>query len=281
MESFLSRDNVDMLIEILLDDKPSKTQSDINQIVQELNVFRNTRLNASSPNATLLELNQTFLKRMVQGHPQQQQSQQSQYQQQSQQQSQYQQQSPQSQYQQQQQVTKYKVEDLKAERMDFFDQQLAQKRNEFEAAITLKKPAVPTFEDSRVLDEPISDMETLMAKTLAQRNLDIPYVAAKPSDWLSSANTSVRSEKAEKTPQQEEVQLDITEMYEQQSPKKISWSDSETITTAAAITATTTALPSIFSKLKQTQSPSLEAQIETLTNRIAVLESKLEQLTIS
>ena len=262
MESFLSRDNVDMLIEILLDDKPSKTQSDINQIIQELNLFRNTHINASSPKTTLLELNQTFLKRMVQGQQQSQQPQQPQYNQQYQQ----------PQYQQQQEVTKYKVEDLKAERMDFFDQQLAQKRNEFEAAITLKKPAVPTFEDSRLLDEPISNMETLMAKTLAQRNLDIPFVAANPSSWLSSANTSVRSEKTENN----QVMLDISEIYEQPTSKyeqptskKISWSESETST-----------LPSIFSKLKQTQTPSLEAQIETLTSRIAALESKLEQLSI-
>jgi hypothetical protein len=250
MESFLSSDNVDMLIEILLDDKPTKTQSDINQIIQELNVFRNTHINASSSKTTLLELNQTFIKRMVQGQTHQpQQQQQHQYQQQH---SQYQQQ--QHQYQQQQQpATKYKVEDLKAERMDFFDQQLAQKRNEFEASITLKKPPVPSFEDSRLLDQPISDMETLMAKTLAQRNLDIPFVAAKPSDWLSSANTSVRSEKLE------------------QPSKKISWSESDSEISA---------LPSIFSKLKQTQTPSIEEQIETLTTRIAALESKLEHLTI-
>ena len=62
-----------------------------------------------------------------------------------------------------------------------------------------------------------------------------------------------------------------TSKYEkpQQTSKKISWSESETST-----------MPSIFSKLKQTQTPSLEAQIETLTSRIAALESKLEQLTL-
>jgi hypothetical protein len=255
MESLLSRDNVEMLIEILLDDKPTKTQNDINQIIQELNVFRNTHLNASTSSTTLLELNQLFLKRMVQ----QPQYQQPQYQQPQYQQPQYQQ----PQYQQQQQPIKYKVEDLKAERMDFFDQQLAQKRNEFEASITLKKPAVPTFEDSNLLDEPISDMETLMAKTLAQRNLDIPFAASKPSDWLSPANTSVRTEKTEN----KQVMLDISEMYEQpqQTSKKISWSSDSPTT-------------SIFSKLKQTQTPSLEAQIETLTSRIAALENKIECL---
>lgn len=265
MESFLSRDNVDMLIEILLDDRPNKTQADVNQIIQELNVFRNTFINASSPNTTLLELNQTFLKKMVQH--QQQQPQYQQYQQ-----------PPQ----QQQAPIKYKIEDLKSERMDFFDEQLAQKRNEFEAAITLKKPAVPTFEDNAVLDEPITDMETLMAKTLAQRNLDIPFVAAKPSDWLSPANTSVRSEKVQNQNQnQDSVRL---EMYEQPPvpvSKKISWSSDTEESTSVSATSTATSLPSIFSKLKPIQTTSVESQIETLTRRIAMLESKIEELTIS
>lgn len=262
MESFLSRDNLDMLIEILLDDKPNKTQSDINHIIQEMNVFRNTSINASSSNVGLLELNQLFLKRMVRTNPTQQQQP---YQQQQQQ---YQQQQSQSQY--QQQPTKYKVEDLKAERMDFFDQQLTQKRNEFESAITLKKPAVPTFEDSRVLEQPISDMETLIAQTMAQRNLDIPFVSGKPSDWLAPINTSV---KAEKQPQ--EMKLEISEMSESfdspSSNKKISWSDE-----SPPITAT----PSIFSKLKQTTTPSVESQIEALTQRIIALENRIAQMTI-
>lgn len=250
MNSFLSRDNVDMLVEILLDDKPDKTQADIQQIIQEINVFRNTLLNTSSTNIGLLELNQTFLKRMVQYQPQQQQQQLQQ---------------------QQQQPVKYKVEDLKAERMDFFDQQLAQKRVEFESAITLKKPALPTFEDSRMLDTPISDMDTLLAQTLAQRNIDIPFVQQKPSDWLSSANTSVKSEK--------QLKLDITEMSEPfdkefdkepEQGKRISWSSDSS--------ATPTNTSSIFSRLKQTQHPTVETQIESLTNRIIELESRLVKL---
>jgi hypothetical protein len=244
MDSFLSRDNVDMLVEILLDDKPSKTQTDIQQIIQEINVFRNTKLNECSTNIGLLELNQTFLKRMVQ-------------------------------YQQPPQQLKYKVEDLKAERMDFFDQQLAQKRVEFESAITLKKPALPDFEDSRMLDTPISNMDTLLAQTLAQRNMDIPYVQQKPTDWLSPANTSIKSEK--------QLKLDITEMSEpfdkefdkeeinrpeqqqqqqQGQSKTISWSPSNT--------------SSIFSKLKQTQT--VESQIESLTSRLIELEYRLNKL---
>jgi hypothetical protein len=241
MDSFLSRDNVDMLIEILLDDKPTKTQEDVNQIIQEINVFRNTCANAPTHQG-LLELNQTFLTRMVQPQTQTQR---------------------QTQKQQPQQL-KYKVEDLKAERLDFFDQQLAQKRADFESSITLKKPALPVFEDSQ--DGPISDMETLMAKTLAQRNLDIPYSNVKQaSDWLSPTNTSVKSEKQE---QQEE---ELNGGYDEQpTTKKISWFNSE----EASPNHTTS---SIFSKLKQT--PSLETRVDALINRISALENKVEQLT--
>jgi len=241
MDSFLSRDNVDMLIEILLDDKPTKTQGDVNQIIQEINVFRNTCANAlTGGNQGLLELNQTFLTRMVQPQTQTQTQ-------------------TQTQRQQQPQQMKYKVEDLKAERLDFFDQQLAQKRADFESSITLKKPALPVFEDSQ--DGPISDLETLMAKTLAQRNLDIPYSNVKQAtDWLSPTNTSVKSEKQEK---QEEEELNGG--YDEH--KKISWFDSPTPTTTH----------SIFSKLKQT--PSMETQIDALINRISALENKIEQMT--
>ena len=166
MDSFLSRDNVDMLIELLLDDKPNKTQSDVNQIIQEINVFRNTQMNSAST-LGLLELNRLFLTRLVsqQQVPQQQQP---------------------SHSLQQPQSTKYKGEDLKAERMDFFDQQLAQKRNEFESAITLKKPPPPVFEDKAQQDTRITDMDTLLAQTLAQRNIDITYSSQPGStDWLS------------------------------------------------------------------------------------------------
>jgi hypothetical protein len=236
MNSFLSRDNVDMLIEILLEDKPSKTQADIQPIIQEINVFRNTLLNTSSANFGLLELNQLFLKRMVQNQPPHQQ--------------------------QHQPQAKYTVEDLKAERLDFFDQQVAQKRVEFESAITLKKPAVPEFGDKQTLDIPISDMDTLLAQTLAQRNMDIPFsTQQKPSDWLSPANTSVKSEK--------QVKLDITELSA--SFDKFPLDKFEDTTTNN--TTNTTPLPSIFSKLKQT--PSTESQIEALTNRIIALENKL------
>jgi len=259
MNSFLSRENVDMLVEILLDDKPNKTQGDVNQIIQEINVFRNTQLNSSSvSNVSLLELNQQFLKRMIsqtnvqsmpnnaslqspsalQSIPNQNMSLQS---------SKSSLQSPTN-------SSGYRNEDLKAERLDFFDKQLNQRRQEFESAITLKKPTPPIFEDSKMLDKPISNMEELIAQTMAQRNFDISNIGSTPSsDWLSPVSTSVKVEKQE---------LDEKEKDKDKEKKTISFEEPP-ITN------------SIFARLKPNNS--LESQIEILTNRVILLEEQMAE----
>lgn len=227
MNSFLTPNNVSMLIEILLDDNPNTQQSDRTQITQEMNVFLNTHLNSSTSSLGLLELNQLFLKRMVNNI------------------------TPSSSHNNQtQQQQKYKVEDLKAERMDFFDQQLSQKRTEFETAITLKKPATPVFEDQPGLDIPILNMEAL----LAQRNMEMSaFLNApnqqKPTDWLTPASTSVKLEKQEKEDERPEF---------------------ETVPT-----------DSIFSRLKK-QTPSDKViTLESLTNRVIELETMFKQYLIT
>jgi hypothetical protein len=277
MNSFLSRENVDMLVEILLDDKPNKTQGDINQIIQEINVFRNTHLNSSAvSNVSLLELNQQFLKRMIShslqspsnshssnshssntlqspmsnnanmslqssGHNPSLQSPNT---------------SLQSSNSSLQSSSSYRNEDLKAERLDFFDKQLNQKRQEFESAITLKKPVPPIFEDSKMLDKPISNMEELIAQTMAQRNFDISNISSpQSSDWLSPVSTSVKVEKQE---------LNGQESKEKEKEKKtISFEEPPTTN-------------SIFARLKTNNS--LESQIEILTNRVTLLEEQIAEL---
>lgn len=288
MNSFLSRENVDMLVEILLDDKPNKTQGDINQIIQEINVFRNTHLNSSSvANVSLLELNQQFLKRMISQTipsnkplPQSNQNQSmpntslqlnsslqslgsmpnASFQSPSSLQLNSSFQSPSSlpsQVSNQTPLSSYRSEDLKAERLDFFDKQLSQKRQEFESAITLKKPSPPIFEDSKMLDKPISNMEELIAQTMAQRNFDISNIGSTTpsSDWLSPISTSVKVEKQE---------LNEIEEKEKDKEKKTISFEEPPITN------------SIFARLKPTNS--LETQIEILTNRVTLLEEQIDEL---
>lgn len=271
MNSFLSRENVDMLVEILLDDKPNKTQGDVNQIIQEINVFRNTHLNSSAvSNVSLLELNQQFLKRMIsQTIPSNKPSMPNQnisLTNASLQSSVPSLQSPTSLHssghnaslQSSTQNLSYRNEDLKAERLDFFDKQLNQKRQEFESAITLKKPTPPIFEDSKMLDKPISNMEELIAQTMAQRNFDMSNISSpQSSDWLSPISTSVKVEKQE------------LNGLEEKEKKTISFEEPPPITN------------SIFARLKTAQSNSLETQIETLTNRVTLLEEQMAELRSS
>ena len=155
----------------------------------------------------------------------------------------------------------YRNEDLKAERLDFFDKQLNQKRQEFESAITLKKPTPPIFEDSKMLDKPISNMEELIAQTMAQRNFDITNIGSTPSsDWLSPISTSVKVEKQEFNGQE------AKEKEKEKEKKTISFEEPPSITN------------SIFSKLKPTNS--LESQVEMLTNRVTLLEEQIAELRI-
>lgn len=274
MNSFLSRENVDMLVEILLDDKPNKTQGDVNQIIQEINVFRNTHLNSSGVSSvSLLELNQQFLKRMI-SHttslptgPSLQSP------------TSYQSSVPSLQNQNMSSMnsslqsyvpnqlsgtnsslqspnSSYRNEDLKAERLDFFDKQLNQRRQEFESAITLKKPVPPIFEDSKMLDKPISNMEELIAQTMAQRNFDMSNISSpQSSDWLSPVSTSVKVEKQD--------------LDEKEKEKKTISFEEPPVTN------------SIFSRLKTSSSNSLESQIETLTNRVTLLEEQMAELRSS
>jgi hypothetical protein len=157
----------------------------------------------------------------------------------------------------------YRNEDLKAERLDFFDKQLNQKRQEFESAITLKKPTPPIFEDSKMLDKPISNMEELIAQTMAQRNFDISNIGSTTtttpsSDWLSPVSTSVKAEKQE---------LNGLEEKEKEKEKKTISFEEPPITN------------SIFARLKTSSSSnSLESQIEILTNRVTLLEEQMAEL---
>ena len=275
MNSFLSRENVDRLVEILLDDKPNKTQGDVNQIIQEINVFRNTHLNSSGVSSvSLLELNQQFLKRMISQtiplptgpslqSPTSYQSSGSSLQNQnmssmnSSLQSSVPNQLSGTNSSLQSPNMSYRNEDLKAERLDFFDKQLNQRRQEFESAITLKKPVPPIFEDSKMLDKPISNMEELIAQTMAQRNFDMSIISSpQSSDWLSPVSTSVKVEKQD---------LDEKE----KEKKTISFEEPPPITN------------SIFARLKTSQSNSLESQIETLTNRVTLLEEQMAELRSS
>ena len=89
--------------------------------------------------------------------------------------------------------------DLQTERISQFEKDLSQKQTEFTNAMSLPVPPVPKFSDNN-LDEPIGEMELAIKKALEQRNYDIEQVSknlnkSNADSWLKSQETSVKSEK--------------------------------------------------------------------------------------
>jgi hypothetical protein len=88
--------------------------------------------------------------------------------------------------------------DVQEERRQVFDQDLQRRKNEFENSMSTSKPELPSFQDK--MDEPISQMEDLISRTIASRELETSQIFKSMSSsnaepvWLQE--TSVKSEKA-------------------------------------------------------------------------------------
>jgi hypothetical protein len=90
--------------------------------------------------------------------------------------------------------------DLLSDRMSQFEKELSQKQSEFTTAMSLPVPPVPKFSDNN-LDGPMGEMDLAIKKALEQRNYDIEQLnktlskSNQDSSWLKSQETSVKSEK--------------------------------------------------------------------------------------
>jgi len=90
--------------------------------------------------------------------------------------------------------------DLLSDRISQFEKELSQKQSEFTNAMSLPVPPVPKFSDNN-LDGPMGEMDIAIKKALEQRNYDIEQLnktlskSNQDSSWLKSQETSVKSEK--------------------------------------------------------------------------------------
>jgi len=275
MSQFTKSENIELLWELLLDEPfknvPKEEYAEYrNSFNNELRLFYNTQIVNNSNTTDLFTLNQQFLSKIIQ------------------------------QYTNQEAMPKtnnvlYKAEDIQTDRINQFEMQLSQKRQEFDSAITLKKPQVPNFADTSNKSEhiPINEMEALIAQTLAQRNLEIEKIhksninnTATPANWLKPQETSIKTENnennqsaikyikigREQLPALTDDIIDISE----KTDKKISWAD-ENITPPVS---------NIFSKLKLKSNTNtntttdFQTQIDNLTERIAKLENIIQNMQI-
>ena len=226
MSTFTSRDNLEMLWDILLDElnirnKPSAFVSHIHTVfTSNINPFL---LNVA-PKTPLIELNKQFLKQVCLAvhklFP-----------------TLAQEQNFKKINITNEEVTEaYKIEDIRTERQSEFEKQLKQKQTELETYMTLTKPQAVSFADTAT-ENKILQMDSLVAEKLAQRDaeLEILYknnlkTAEGANSWLATQETSLKSDN---------ITLNISTIPN--SPKKVSWNDDNDDSSH-----------SIFQKLKKT-----------------------------
>ena len=67
----------------------------------------------------------------------------------------------------------YTNQDIRNKKLDEFNNSVQKAQDDFNSVITLKTPEEINFSDSKDLDKPISNMDELIEKTIAERNLDV------------------------------------------------------------------------------------------------------------
>ena len=182
VNDFLTKGNVDLLWEVIIDDDlfKNKPKELINQIgsifTQNLRGFNEAEKNNSN---TLMSMNKRFIG-LILNHSRSIINE--------------------SQYSQKEKGKQLITSsDLQSERMTQFEKDLSQKQSEFSSAMSLPVPPVPKFSDNN-LDEPIGEMELAIKKALEQRNYDIEQVSknlnkSNADSWLKPQETSLKSEK--------------------------------------------------------------------------------------
>ena len=155
------------------------------------------------------------------------------------------------------------AEELHNERKSQFDKDLFKRQEEFENIMVVKSPPVPNFLD-KYEDKPIGEMDKIIKDMTAKRNYDVEQITKNSvvdDNWLKPQETSIKSEKMTKEPQQIKESQQINESRfkylnmdnQQQSPTKkiVTWGNN-TETSDSEIE------ENLFKKLKRIKQPEIE-----------------------
>jgi hypothetical protein len=72
----------------------------------------------------------------------------------------------------------YTNQDIRGKKLDEFNNDVKKAQDDFNSVITLKTPEEINFSDPTDLDKPISNMDELIEKTIAERNLEVEKIAS-------------------------------------------------------------------------------------------------------
>jgi hypothetical protein len=172
---FLAASNIEILWEVIAEVKIFKNRNAFESV---LTAFYETE---NHKNLDLVLLNKAFISSILFEHsPQQQQQQQHQHQQ------------------QQQQKIPITYEELQHQKLSQFEIKLTEKEDDFKQAMARPMPQqIPNFRDK--MDEPMTEIEMIMKRTIAERNYDIAQIVstnATPNpNQLKPQETSIKKEK--------------------------------------------------------------------------------------
>ena len=295
--SFLSKENIELLWDVLLDEPIVRSISKSKQD-QVYNVFYNNVFTffekEKMKQHDLITLNKKFLSQMLKAFRQDPGA--------------IKEKQIDKQQDKQQDKQIYKVEDIHSERQSMFEKQLAQKKADFESSLLVNKPPVPNFTE-KIEQDKIKGMDELIARTVAQRNFDISpmNITSESEQWLKSQETSVKLKKPkeeiqeptelkyikiEKQAPSYSIQNDVTELAlpkDMTASKKLTWSKDNEVryieeykefkepkVNSLLINSLDNGIPSSFNildKLKKKETNTIHD-----TNKVELLENKVESM---
>jgi hypothetical protein len=149
------------------------------------------------------------------------------------------------------------AEELHNERKSQFDKDLSKRQEEFENIMTIKAPPLPNFLD-KYEDKPIGEMDIIIREMTSKRNYDVEQITKNSvidDNWLKPQETSIKSEKITKEPQQINESrfkyLNMDNQVQPSSKKNVTWGNN-TETSDSELE------ENLFKKLKKVKQPEIE-----------------------
>jgi len=172
------------------------------------------------------------------------------------------------------------AEEIQQDKKTQFERELNAKQHEFNTSINKIIPPTPKFQDD--MDTPISEMEKLIAETVAQRNFEIEQIQQSVNkNWISNQEESTK-------PQSNSIkyikigeELDKERILPMKEKKTLTWS--ENLEENIQISIQEDMTQNIFSRLKSVPDKNdiimdsinnLHKKLDLLLEKITILESK-------
>lgn len=179
-------------------------------------------------------------------------------------------------------------EEIQNDRRSKFDQDLNRRQEEFEDFMTIKAPPVPEFADKET-DRPIKEMDKILKEMQASRNYEIEQISknqtnsSQVDNWLKPQETSLKTEKFNPVEQNQNysrfkyLNQDVSEGTKEK--KNVSFSNIEDIQTFNIEEED----DDIFSKLKkvskkQSETIQIEIHEQNEEDRITKLEREVKNM---